>query len=454
MGDSGRIGGLARWFEAPPESGTLRAACRELVGLSASIGDGQIASAAEQAARPSAESAFGLGAALLNCGEPEKADLGRCWLWVAAALGHERAIADIARELAAEAASPAPRVPVGQIAAALAAWLGGQRPAPVPWRGGMVRAADEAEDDGPEEAEVDGVVVVRRIGDADSREGRDLSKRYAHLIGKRLPRRGEMPDPHKLSADFVAKFPWAEILARYLEGQFALLRSSGNRHPRLPPLLLVGPSGCGKTTMLEWLCAYCGLPSMTVPVAGTSDAAGLGAVARGWVTAQVSAPVQLMADHGCCNPAMILDEVDKGVSDMSNRNGSVMGVLLSMLQPPAEGYRDSCLMSEVEMNEITFLATANTLDTLSLPFRRRFLALPVPAPRAEDFGAILPGALEQVAAKLGIDQRMLPWFGRDEKEWLRSVFLRRLNIGDLNTALRVLVGELAAQESAAMRRPH
>lgn len=194
---------------------------------------------------------------------------------------------------------------------------------------------------------------------------------------------------------------------------------------------------------------------MTIPVGGTSDSAGLAAVARGWITTQVSAPVQLMADHHCCNPALILDEIDKGVSDISNRNGSVMGVLLSILQPPAEGYRDACLMANVDISQITYLASANSLAPLTDTFRKRFIVQPVPAPSPDHFDVILPGVIENEATRLGVRPEMLPWVSQEDRAWLKTAFVGSgCSIRQLEQAYRVLSGERAAEDAMAMLRPH
>lgn len=463
--DEGRRGvTVPMWLEMPPGAGRLAEATAWLAARSAARGHTVI-----DPTRPSPQVAFGLGMSLINLADDVDIEIGRCWLWVAASMGHARSSAELAREIVENGGGAAPGIPAGEILAALAEWNrrgraaeGMQKPSP-PYPTRQAFSPPVGED--PFELEADeeaaraepgpGAVVVPRVGDANSREGREISKRLAHVVGHRLPFRGRIPDPGVLSERFLTRFPWAPGLARYLEGQFSLLRSSGLTHPKLPPLLLVGPSGCGKTTMLEWLATECGFPSLTVPVGGTSDSAGITAVARGWVTAQASAPLQLIADSSSANPCIILDEVEKGVSERESRNGSVMGALLAMLQPPSEGYRDVFLMAEVDLSHITFLASANSLAPLSDAFRKRFLVQPVAAPGPEHFEAILPGVIENEAKRLGVRSEMLPWLSRDDRAWMKSVFIgSNGSIRQLEQAHRVLIGDRAADEAMAMRRPN
>ena len=298
----------------------------------------------------------------------------------------------------------------------------------------------------------DSVVAIPRIGDADSREGAALAKRFADVIGQPLPLVGRVPDPGPFADKFTKSFPWAGSLVRYLVGQFALLRASGAKRPKLPPLLLAGPSGCGKSTICEWLAQELGLPSLTVVAGGASDSAGLNATSRGWSTATPAAPVLAMAENNVANVAVIVDEIEKSTTDP--KNGSVSGALHAMLQPPSGGWVDSCLMAPVDLSHIAWMATANRLDGLPDSLVKRFLVMPVPAPGLEHFDAILPGVISQEAGRLGVDERMLPWIGRDDRAWLQGVFGRRLSIRDLQTAFRVWLGARAAEESAAMARPN
>src|SRR3546814_16011836 len=80
--------------------------------------------------------------------------------------------------------------------------------------------------DGPGDipASAAGIVVLERIGDCDSREGRDISARYAGIVGKRLSFRGALPAPGEAEADLARRWPWAPSAARFVEGRLALLR--------------------------------------------------------------------------------------------------------------------------------------------------------------------------------------------------------------------------------------
>lgn len=447
------------WLESPPDGERLRNALDALARLCG----------LDPALPPGPRDAFDRGMAGIRSGSPDVVERGRNWVWVAAAMGVPGAVDELVLQIARSGPACRAAPPAHALFALVGDWLQHRPADPArPRRGSLPHRVDasdypefeEALPDMPEDP-VDvrdasaGRVVIEAIGDPLSKDGRAISKRFQHFIAVPMAFKGHIPDPADLCRDFLERFPWAPGMARYLRGQFALLRTSGGTFPTLPSLLLVGPPGCGKTTMLEWISSYCGFPTMTLPIGGTTDSGGLAAVVRGWDTARASAPVQLMADQECANPCLILDEIDKGVHDTTNKNGSVAGTLLAMLRPPAEGYRDPFFMAPVDISHVTFMASANSLAPVSQSILGRFIVQRVEAPGPQHFDRILEGVTVSSAQRLCVPPEMLPWITPGDRAWLKSVFVRgRCDIRSLEQAHQILVGDLAAEEEMAMRRPH
>ena len=461
--------GLPLWLEPPPGGDRLAEAMDALCRV-----EGR-----DSRLPPTAQDAFDLGRSMAEASDAAVANRGRCWLWVSAALGCRGAAAELCRHIVESGQNGGSHVDAPVLFSLASSWLrmaAAPAPAPASRPGNLPprksSLASPAFEDAPdmdvwgdtftgteasfqEEVPAGSLVAVHTLGDPASKEGREIAKRFAHFIGVPLPFRGTLPHPADLERDFLARFPWAGMLACYLRGHFSLLAASGRTHPSLPRLLLVGPTGCGKTTMLEWLADYCGRPFQTLPVSGTSDSAGLVATSRNWTTGQASVPVQLLADTACANPCLILDELDKGVSDMGNRNGSVAGALLPMLQPPRDGYRDSYLMAAADLSGVGFLASANSLATIAPPLRMRFNVHRVPRPGPEHFDTLLEQIIPAEAARLGVNPVMMPWITPGDRAWLRKAYeAGRGDIRNLVQAYLLLVGHLAAENELAMRRPH
>lgn len=429
-------GKLPMWLEPRPDAARLVTACRTLGQAGGHL--------------PTAAHAAVMAADLMSCSDATSMELGRCWLWVAASQGSRLAAAGMARLVADRAHHEAAGLPASALVVLLQTWLASSSPQLGHHEDEEIVFEEDVDHYG------DGFFVsIPLVGDPGSREGKEISKRLSHVVGVPLPLKGRIPAPGAVEREFAAVFPWAKRYGRYLEGQMSLLRSSGAVTPRLPPQLLVGPAGCGKTTMLQWIADRCGLPAVTIPIGGTSDSAGLAAVSRGWLTAQPCTPVSAMMDFAAANPVIILDELEKGVSEAVARNGSVTGALLAMLKPPADGYRDTFLMANVHLDHVTFLASANSLLPLSEPLRQRFVIHPIPGPSLEHFAVIMPGVISNEARRLGIQESLLPYFGHAEKKWLRSVYeASNCSIRSLEQAFQVMLGELAADEAMAMQRPH
>jgi ATPase family associated with various cellular activities (AAA) len=304
---------------------------------------------------------------------------------------------------------------------------------------------DDEEETAPEPQ--DGVIVVSRVGDANSNVGADISRRVSHILARKLPFSGQMPHAAVFAQEFKQKFPWASGLARYLQGQLAQAQINGSRRLVVRPLLLVGPPGCGKTTMAEWITRRLGLYSVTIPVGGTSDSAGLVAVSRSWATAQPSAPLGAFMEGCVANPALILDEIDKTTPEAGARNGSVSAALLSLMSPSDGGYRDAWLQANIDVSYISWLATANSLSAIPAHLQDRFIIQPVPAPKEEHFDVILSGVSERYASKMQIDQRFLPFLSKTDISWLKKAFLDGGSIRSLDTAFSLLSGERAIHEA-------
>ncbi|SOC26803.1 AAA family ATPase [Thalassospira xiamenensis] len=461
MGDSILEQALSCWLTLPGEKERVDGVCLSLVELTINK-QPHFSEAIIKAGKGNHKAAYSAALALLE--DNNTVDLGRCWLWVSASLGSIAAARELAEELTLEGSEGKLQRSQSEIISLVRTWL--QRANAMEREQILQSSSVEPKETGGlfqnvnhpmadsrpgytvPSLEEPGVVVVETIGDPYSKEGLELAKRYNHLIGKSLPFRGVLPDPEEFAEEMLTVFPWVPTLARYLQGQLSILHSSNLEFPKLPPLLLVGPSGSGKTTILEWIANKCQMPNMTIPVGGTHDSAGLTAISRGWVSAKPAGPVEIMADSECCNPAIILDEVDKGVSDASGRNGSVMGVLLTMLQPPAGGYRDACLLANVDLTNITFMGTANSLSALTDTFRKRFLVQEIPAPGPEHFEQILPRVIAKEAARLGMPTYCLPLLGPGDEAWLKSVYEgSHCSIRQLEQAFRVINGENAAAEA-------
>lgn len=470
----------------------LRQLLREVVEQDLEIPDAQLSG-------QTVEDVGGLMLLVRTCYQSQLGDLARSFLWVAGSMGDEGSRLELAREISAESQSDEPRRAPAYLNHLVVRWLNSSPVARAPEvkverlrhlrnlaeaRSDFLRAVDEpstevgSEDfsddeqsdippemlrriseaepshiDALERALSRGAVVCKKIGDRNSKEGRDIHDRYGHIIGKRLSYSGSIDEPAVIAREMRDTFPWASDVARYIAGQLALLRNSAEDALKLPPLLLVGPPGSGKTRMLEWLCERLDASWQTISCGGIADSGGMGAVSRGWSSSRPSAPVQAMAEMECANPVLILDELEKG-SEVGSRNGSVIATLISMMQNRGAFY-DSCFLSTVDISRVSFVATANELSVLPPALCDRFVVFRVPRPSEEHFDSLITGVRRAEAARLGVHEEMLPWLSQGDTAWLRSAFASSgCSIRALEHAHRLILGERAAEEMEMAMRPN
>jgi len=390
--------------------------------VESAVASGLLTRAAAERGVADAEFAYRIGMDVIGLPDDE----ARSWIWLAAVNRHQDAAMRLAGILENAAASE-PRT--GSTLKRIAATWYGQG-----------RAAEGFDGDdfdrGPDiEAEVaaqrvaiaaetalPGLVVVPAIGDHESREGKDLSRRFDAAVGRTLPYTGRVPARGEMRDGILSRWPWAGRVAEEVEAEFAVLRLSRSVAVKAPRLLLVGPKGCGKTSMARWICRQLGLHATVVPCGGASDAAGLAPVTRAWSTTRPGAVFMAMAQHGTCNPAMVLEEIDK-TSRVGGQNGSVAGAALSMVGEDA--FNDACLMAEVDISAVSWLATANDEDAVDEFLRDRFKVVRVPAPRDEDVPTLHANALADYAERKGVSPEFLPVLDLAETRALAAMFPKR-----------------------------
>lgn len=154
---------------------------------------------------------------------------------------------------------------------------------------------------------------------------------------------------------------------------------------------------------------------------GGTDSLSLKGTSRGWYSATVSFPVQLLVDSGVGNPFVIVDEVEKVSPE--RRNGCMWDVLIQMVEAETSGRFGDALIGEVDLRPVNWIATANSLTGLPGALLSRFTVVlcEQPSPDAH-YAAIIDAVRMDLAREAGVDVRFLPSLGVAEVEFLqRSV---------------------------------
>jgi hypothetical protein len=240
-------------------------------------------------------------------------------------------------------------------------------------------------------------VVISTVGNSVSSEGRRVFAEFEPLIGESLPLT-PVPDLAKARKELVQEFPHADEMI-----DVVLRPLSGLAHVKLPPTLFVGPPGCGKTTFTIRLTQVMGLPFEVFNCGGVSDAA-LSGTPRRWSTGEACLPLSLVRTHRHAGPAILLDELDKAAT--SPANGSLLDGLHALLDPRTAGcFRDPYVEAPVNLTNVTWLGTVNSLKELPRSLTDRCRVLAFPAASAAHLEILARNSMRSLTIGQGLDPR-------------------------------------------------
>lgn len=281
-------------------------------------------------------------------------------------------------------------------------------------------ASDEDDPDGPfgdedtlaTETGAAAIVVIPSIGNETTAEGKRVADEFKKFVKLALPL-PRTPDLSIVRKRLLGEFPYAapviEIILRNLVGR---------RHVHFRPTILVGPPGCGKTGFARWLSEELKVPHELISCGGMSDSA-IGGTPRRWSSGEPSLAIMAVRRHQCAGPLIILDEIEK-VGD-SRHNGNVHDVMVGLFEKETSArWSDPYIEASCDLSHVTWLMTANAVDSIPAVLRDRCRILRFPVPGIDQVSTLAPRILERLYVDTGHDPRWATPFEAFEIETLQN----------------------------------
>jgi len=225
-----------------------------------------------------------------------------------------------------------------------------------------------------------------------------------------------------------------EVKERILE-HLAVLKLKGDL--KSPILCLYGPPGVGKTSLGKSVAKALNRKYVRMSLGGLHDEAEIRGHRKTYIGAMPGRIVQNIKRAGSSNPVFILDEIDKVGQDF---RGDPSSALLEVLDPEQNStFFDNFLEMEYDLSRVLFIATANTLATISPALRDRMELIEITGYLVEEKLEIarqhlLPKQLENHGVKA--DQLSI---GNKIMETLIDKYTRESGVRELDKKLAKIV---------------
>lgn len=239
-----------------------------------------------------------------------------------------------------------------------------------------------------------------------------------------------------------------KIKERILE-QVAVMKLRGDL--KSPILCLYGPPGVGKTSLGKSIAEALGREYARISLGGVHDEAEIRGHRRTYIGAMPGRIMAALEKAESNNPVIVLDEIDKISRDIK---GDPAAALLEVLDPEQNShFHDNYIDIDYNLSDVLFIATANTLDTISTPLLDRMEVIEVTGYSIEEKVEIAKRHLfPKALSDLGFESSDAE-ISDEGLRYVADKYTRESGVRQLDKELRRLLRRLALQKASGQPLP-